>query len=256
VTRGITDVALIGFEPHGFGQPQRHGAFLGVAQGQFAVRRVESDFKIQQPLGIGPGVNTQGAFIRANHRAVGGHPPIARAQHPDRPPGFHLGKTVVNNAAEIPVFGPKIMAVHVAVGEPQRPVMFVVMILPGHIAHGPVPRHAHPARAQHRITKRPGNIVEDILREKLAVDLNAHPVVQRGKPHTLPGGGDKSLQPVTTPATPPSKASQSADRRPLRLPVAWVIVFMGILVRACGFVSIDQLFDGFASDNDTLPPVN
>ncbi len=57
-------------------------------------------------------------------------------------------------------------------GEPERTVMGMVMLLIGSGFHGPIARHRGIARPDEWITIRPRDILEKIFAEQLAIQLN------------------------------------------------------------------------------------
>ena len=61
-------------------------------------------------------------------------------------------------------------------GEPEGPVMGMVMLLIGGAFHGPIARHRCIARPNERIAIRPGNIFEKIFSKQLAIQFNVQPV--------------------------------------------------------------------------------
>ena len=175
---GLPSVLLVGRQAHGFVQPESHRAFLRVTEGQFAIGGVDRDFEVQQALAGGPVVNAQRPFIGANHRAVLGHPLVARLDHARIFPGSDLDKAVMNDLPEVFVFAPEVQAIDRAMRKPHGTVMFVIVIFAGHVLHRPVAGHRQIVRAEHRITKRAGHILEMILGEELAVDVHAQSVGQ------------------------------------------------------------------------------
>jgi hypothetical protein len=89
----------------------------------------------------------------------------------------------VKDFSEVLIFAPEIQAVDRAMRKPQGAVMLMIVVFAGDVLHRPVARHGQVARSLHWIAKRPGHILEIILGEKLAVDLDAQPVGQLDNLH-------------------------------------------------------------------------
>ena len=94
----------------------------------------------------------------------------------------------MNRFTELSLFGPKVLPIDGAMREPERAMVFVIMLFIRGAFHGPIPRHGGFARTEHRVAIGPRHIPEKVFREQTAVKLNSHPVGKLDELDTLLGG--------------------------------------------------------------------
>ena len=172
-------VEFVGRQPHRFVKPHRHHAFLGIAENQITVRRVNRDLIIEEPFRRAI-IDANRAVVSANHFAVRRYVFVLRPDHAFVAAGFDFGELLVHGPAGLWFLAPEIDAVHLAVLEPERAMMLVIVFLVVSVFHRPVARHRQAVRSDDRVKERPGDILEMIFAKQLAVDLDAQPVVEPG----------------------------------------------------------------------------
>ena len=158
---------------HGFVHPDSHRTFLGVAEHDLFVPRLERDFEVEEALVVRTGKDAEGAFIGHGDAAIGRDPFVRRADDTGVRAAFYFEEFVVNDLPGLRALGPEVHAVHRAVRVPERAVMRVILLFAGDFLHRPVARHRCAAGAEQGIEVNVGRALETVFGEELAIDLDA-----------------------------------------------------------------------------------
>jgi len=98
-------------EAHRLGHANGHRAFLGIAENQIFVSRLDRDVEVEKPLAIRAGVNAEGPFIGAGRAPSGAiHLQVERTI-PCSAPDLILKKSVMDDLPRLGAFGPEIDSV-------------------------------------------------------------------------------------------------------------------------------------------------
>ena len=93
---------------------------------------------------------------------------------PDVQAGFDFREFVVDDFAEKELTSAQKIDIHIAMGEPERAMVRVIMFfVPGRAGHRPIAGRAQVFRADDRIIVRAVGVLVMILSEKFAVDFDS-----------------------------------------------------------------------------------
>ena len=173
IARAVDDAAAeFGIDLHRFGDADTKAPFLGIAERDRAIARLERDGEIDPGL-LGLAAEDQAALVFEDPLAVAREPVVPRNDQP-----LGASRNLNELAVLDGVFVPEAQAVHAAVVEPERAV--VGMILPlalVAIVHGIGAGHRLAGRAQDRPDGRRAADIGDVAGERLAVDGDRDAVV-------------------------------------------------------------------------------
>ena len=148
-----------------------HRALLGVAKLHVTLRGMNG-YVVRDQHSFLCLKKAYGSLVCADRLSV--RPvPVVLGHNRATPPAFgphHLGR---DNLAGLIADMPKTDAVYLAMREPKRGMMHVVSGLALDFFERIITGHAHPMRADDRVKHRLVIALGDVLREQLAVDLNA-----------------------------------------------------------------------------------
>ena len=187
VARAIEHVAFslgfVGaFDAHGFGDPDRRCTFFGVAE-RYRLLRREFYGEIDGARGWCHGVEAKGLFRDKMHLAVLlSDPFLRRLDGAGVFASFGFDDASVFNSRiafqsfdepfGFAALGPEIEPVHIPMGEPERAVMRVVMVLSLGLLHRVGSGEPFSARTDHRVIENVWRFPEVVRGEHLAIDAH------------------------------------------------------------------------------------
>jgi hypothetical protein len=173
LARGVHDHAAAAFF-HAFGEADAEAPLFRVTEDDVSVGRREHDVEIDEALAALEREECECPEIVEDFFAFRSDPLVARLDLAENGAALGCHDFRLADAARLRAFGPEVDAGHAAVGEPERPVVGVVLILALDFRmHGELARHADSTGSDDGEEIRPRRVaLRHEAREELSLDVD------------------------------------------------------------------------------------